>query len=70
MPREVKLIILSNFNASDNTHYQTWEGVIRNNGVDRGYNSNHILLKCSVLPADYQYTVLTVMHKDVLNAST
>ena len=47
-PRTDKLILLADFSARVGTDHQTWEGVIRNEGI-RKCNSNGLLLlkKCT-----------------------
>ncbi|KAJ1138272.1 hypothetical protein NDU88_004663 [Pleurodeles waltl] len=45
VPKEDKLVILGDFNASGVADYQTWDGVIGRNGFGKSNSSGHLLLK-------------------------
>ncbi|KAJ1164377.1 hypothetical protein NDU88_004817 [Pleurodeles waltl] len=45
VPKEDKLVILGDFNARVGADYQTWEGVIGRNKIDKSNSNDHLLLK-------------------------
>ena len=59
-PRTDKLTLIGYFNARVSTDHQTWEGVIRSEGVGKG-NSNGLLLlrKCA------EHELLSPTHSSV-----